>query len=183
MTADEVLDLSKFTVLIVDDYSFVSQIIAATLKEMGIGRVLISENGAHAKEQIQALNNFENGSNIDVVIMDWLMPVMDGRALLQWIRQSNKDTIKFLPVVVCSAYTSGSLVSETRDLGANEVIVKPVSAAELAKRIQRTINSPRPFVKSKSFFGPDRRRQNRPFDHEDRRKARPQDLKAHYEQK
>lgn len=153
MTADEVLDLSKFTILIVDDYSFVSQIIAATLKEMGIGRVLTSENGAQAKEQIQALNNFENGSNIDVVIMDWLMPVMDGRALLQWIRQSNKETIKFLPVVVCSAYTSGSLVSETRDLGANEVIVKPVSAAELAKRIQRTINSPRPFVKSKSFFG------------------------------
>ncbi|MCB9983685.1 MAG: response regulator [Rhodospirillales bacterium] len=183
MSEPEHLDLRKFTVLIVDDYAFVSQVIADVLKEIGVGRVLVSENGAHAKEQIRSLNNFENGSNIDVVITDWLMPIMDGRELLQWIRNSQKDTIRFLPVVVCSAYTSGDLVSQTRDLGAHEIIVKPVSASEIARRIQHLVNNPRPFVKSKTYFGPDRRRKNRPFDHKDRRKANPQNMKAHYEQK
>lgn len=177
------LSLEEFKILIVEDYSFVSEILSTSLKEMGVRDVITAENGAFAQNKVQALNQFENDKNIDIIILDWLMPEMDGKAFLEWLRNHKSDTIRFLPVIVCSAYTSTALVTESRDMGANEVLVKPVSASGIAKRIQHVINNPRPFVKNKTFFGPDRRRQNRPYEGEDRRKTKPQDIKNTHEQK
>ncbi len=177
------LDLEDFKILIVEDYSFVSTILSLTLKEMGIGSVLTVENGCDAQTKVQAFNQFENHKNIDLIILDWLMPIMGGKAFLKWLRSSNNENIRFLPVIICSGYTSDELVKESRDLGANEVIVKPVSAAGIAHRIQYIINNPRPFVKSKSFFGPDRRRQKKPYDGGDQRKLKPQNIKNNHEQK
>jgi len=176
-------DLSDFTALIVEDFSFIAQILSLSLQEMGVGNVMTAENGALAQNKIQAFNSLQNDKSIDVIILDWLMPVMDGKELIKWIRAHKKDTIKFIPIVVCSGYTSEKLVFETRDLGANEVIVKPVSASEIARRIQYVINKPRPFVQSKTFFGPDRRRQNKRFEGENKRIAKPQDIKNTHEQK
>lgn len=177
------LDLEEFKILIVEDYPFIADILSQCLKEIGIGEILKAENGRQGQMKIQTLNSTENMSNIDLVLLDWLMPEMDGKALLTWIREHKSDTIRFLPVIVCSAYTDEPLVVETRDLGANEVVVKPVSAGALAKRIQHIINKPRPFVKSKDFFGPDRRRQVKDFDGEERRKLKPQDLNHSHEKK
>lgn len=177
------LDLEDFKVLIVEDYAFISNILSLSLREMGVGNVLTADDGAQGRTKIQSLNQFENDVNIDVVILDWLMPVMDGKALLEWIRNSKSETIKFLPVIVCSAYTSEKLVKETRDMGANEVVVKPISAAELARRIQYVINHPRSFVKSGDFFGPDRRRQNKMYDGSDKRKTKPHEVQNVHEQK
>ena len=177
------LDLEEFKILIVEDYPFISDILSQCLKEIGIGEILKAENGRQGQMKIQTLNSTENMSNIDLVLLDWLMPEMDGEALLKWIREHKSDTIRFLPVIVCSAYTDEPLVVGTRDLGANEVVVKPVSAGALAKRIQHIINKPRPFVKSKDFFGPDRRRQVKEFDGDERRKLKPQDLKHSHEKK
>lgn len=176
------LNLADFRVLIVEDYPFVADLLSTSLREMGVGEVITASNGKEAQVKIMAANQFANSQTIDVMIMDWLMPEMDGKALLQWLRKQKKDLIRFLPVIVCSAYTSRPLVVESRDAGANEVIVKPVSAAEIARRIQYVINRPRPFVQSNDFFGPDRRRQERPFDGEERRVTKPQDIKTNHEQ-
>ena len=177
------LDLSDFKVLIVEDYQFISDILSASLREMGIGEVVTAANGELACTKLQTFNQFENDNNVDVIILDWLMPVMDGRAFLKWLREHKSDTIRFIPVVVCSAYTSEALVIETRDMGANEVIVKPISATALAKRIQYVINKPRPYVKSPDFFGPDRRRQLKKYEGADKRKTQPQDIKNSHEKK
>ncbi len=177
------LDLADFKVLIVEDFPFIADLLATCLREMGVGDVITADNGQSAQTKIQSMNQFENANNIDVVILDWLMPVMDGRELIKAIRGHKSDGIRFLPVIVCSAYTSEALVRETRDLGANEVVVKPISAGEVARRIQYVINNPRPYVKSTTFFGPDRRRQKRPFEGEDRRKTKPQDVKNSHEQR
>lgn len=177
------LDLKDFKVLIVEDFPFISNILSLSLKEMGVGDVITADDGSIAKTKIQSLNQFENDSNIDVVILDWLMPVVDGKTLLKAIRSAKSETIKFLPVIVCSAYTSETLVKETRDMGANEVVVKPVSATELARRVQYVINNPRPFVKSDDFFGPDRRRQKKNFEGQDKRKTKPHEVKNVHEQK
>ena len=177
------MDLKDFTVLIVEDYPFIASILAASLMEMGVGNVLIAENGVFAKTKINSYNNFETDRNIDLVVLDWLMPKMDGREFLKWMRSNQKDTIRFLPVIVCSAYASEIVVTESRDLGANEVIVKPVSAAEVSRRIQYVINKPRAFVKGGGFFGPDRRRKKVKIEGEERRKIKPEDIQNVYERK
>jgi len=174
------IDLKDFRILIVEDFHFISEVLSLSLKEIGVGHVFTAENGTIAQNKVQIYNCVEGDKNIDVIVLDWLMPEMDGREFIKWLRAEANDAIRFIPVIVCSAYTSKTLVNETRDLGVNEVVVKPVSASEIARRIQYVINHPRAFVKSKTFFGPDRRRRKSPFDGEEKRKARPQDIKKNH---
>ncbi|HRC27435.1 MAG TPA: response regulator, partial [Alphaproteobacteria bacterium] len=104
-----------------------------------------------------------------------------GADLLDWIRGNRDDEIRFLPVIVISAYTTERVVSMARDRGANEALVKPVSGMKLAQRILATIDNPRPFISGGGFFGPDRRRQVMPFTQE-RRITKIDSLKVSHEQ-
>jgi two-component system chemotaxis response regulator CheY len=49
-------------------------------------------------------------------------------------------------------------VMMARDAGVTEFLAKPISAKALYQRIVNVVVSPRPFIKTKSYFGPDRRR-------------------------
>lgn len=174
-------DLSTFKVLIAEDFSFIANLLASTLTEMGVGKVMVVPGGNPGKEKLLDYNATISPTNIDVLILDWLMPNGSGLEFLQWIRSHRSDAIRFLPVIVCSAYTSEALVKESRDNGANEVMVKPISAEKLAHRIAYVIEHPRPYIKSEDFFGPDRRRKERPFTGDDMRKTKPEDIKVHDE--
>jgi hypothetical protein len=45
-----------------------------------------------------------------------------------------------------------------RDAGVTEFLAKPISAKALYQRILNVVASPRPFIRTKTYFGPDRRR-------------------------
>jgi hypothetical protein len=49
-----------------------------------------------------------------------------------------------------------------RDAGVTEFLVKPLSAKALYERILSVVLHPRPFVRTKNYFGPDRRRNSNP---------------------
>src|SRR3954453_18482091 len=49
-------------------------------------------------------------------------------------------------------------VTVARDAGVTEFLAKPISAKGLYQRILNVVASPRPFIKTKTYFGPDRRR-------------------------
>ena len=175
--------LKNFTILIADDFHFMADLLSSMLREFGVGKILLAENGEDAKDLIRY--NASGGSDtkpMDIVLTDWLMPQMNGVELLKWIRSSEKDNIRFLPVVLVSAYTSEEVVSVARDNGANEAIVKPVSGKMLADRILHIVNHPRPFIKAPGFFGPDRRRSEREFEGEEKRQSTEQDVKIYNEQ-
>jgi DNA-binding response OmpR family regulator len=53
-------------------------------------------------------------------------------------------------------------VTVARDAGVTEFLAKPISAKALYQRILNVVVNPRPFVKTKSYFGPDRRRNVNP---------------------
>lgn len=175
-------DLSKFRVLIAEDFPFISELMSSSLKEMGVKQIFKAENGAIAKDRILNYNAVVSSSNIDVLILDWLMPEMNGEELLKWIRAHKSDSIRFLPVIICSAYTSREMVEKIRDLGANEAMVKPVAADKLASRILYVIDKPRPFIKTDTYFGPDRRRREEKFIGEDRRKITAEEITTHVEE-
>jgi DNA-binding response OmpR family regulator len=49
-------------------------------------------------------------------------------------------------------------VTDARDAGVTEFLAKPISAKGLYQRIVNVVANPRPFIKTKTYFGPDRRR-------------------------
>jgi len=179
---DKPYDLSGFRVLIVEDSVFIGNLMSSALNEMGVGKVMVAKSVQDGKEKILHSNAVSSLQNIDVVILDWLMPDGEGAELLQWVRAHKSDTIKYLPVIICSAYASTELVEKSRDKGANEAMVKPVSAEKLARRILYVIEKPRPYIANPSFFGPDRRRKTDKFTGEERRKIKASQIEVEHEQ-
>jgi len=59
--------------------------------------------------------------------------------------------------------------------------VKPISAEKMAARILAMIDNPRPFVKTATFFGPDRRRKIVPWRQEERRLMNTEQVVQHNE--
>ena len=75
----------------------------------------------------------------------------------------------FVPIIMLTAYAEKSRVEMARDSGVTEFCVKPVTATELYRKVCAVINTPRSFVRTKMYFGPDRRRRNTDFDGRERR--------------
>lgn len=165
-------DLTRLSVLLVEDSPFMRELMVALLENLDIGEVVTTSNGEDAiSELLQSTNNGEDDySTFDVVISDWAMKPMNGLDLLKWVRSNDHEAIKFMPFVMLTAYSTMDWVTTARDWGATEFLTKPVSAQAVAKRLLMVIEKPRPFIKTADYFGPDRRRQKLPFNGEDRRK-------------
>lgn len=174
--------LAAFRILIVEDYPFMADLMSSMLREFGVGNIVQASSGNEGKEMISLFNSDEGSRNkIDIVLLDWLMPDGDGKELLGWIRGHKKDSIRFLPSVLCSAYASEDVVTVGRDGGANEVLVKPISAQKLASRILYVIDKPRPFLRAPGYFGPDRRRRSEEYKGPERRVSSQEDIKQYHE--
>jgi CheY-like chemotaxis protein len=175
--------LKNFRILSVEDYPFMADLISSMLREFGIGHIMQAVNAQEAREILTLFNSESQDERnaIDIVVVDWLMPDGDGPELLRWIREHRKSSIKFLPTILCSAYASEDVVGMARDGGANEALVKPVSAIKLAKRILHVVDNPRPYIKAPDFFGPDRRRKEVKWENEERRKMQADAIKEFHE--
>lgn len=169
-------DLSNFTILVVEDSVYMQSLVSSMLKVFGVGDIVLCADAYEAQDLLtimQARSQSRYVNSVDIVLTDWLMPKGSGKELLQWIRGHEKDSIRFLPVIVVSGFTTEKLANQARDLGANETLVKPISGNTLASRICSVIDRPRPFIKAPKFFGPDRRRQEMPYSGPERRSKAP----------
>jgi hypothetical protein len=63
-------------------------------------------------------------------------------------------------------------VEIARDLGVTDVLTVPISPRTLASKLDTATHSPRPFIVSAEFFGPDRRARTRPAFHGAERRKR-----------
>ena len=165
-------DLNNISVLIVEDSVYLQNLIVSMLKAFGVGDIMSCRGGEEAKDLLTislAKSKSRHITDVDIVLTDWLMTEGSGEELVKWICNHEKDEIRFLPIVVVSAYTTEYVTVRTRELGVNETLTKPVSGKALAQRICSIIDNPRSFINSDDYFGPDRRRQNMPFRGEERR--------------
>jgi two-component system chemotaxis response regulator CheY len=141
----------KMSILVVEDTIPMQKLVVSVLETLGVGTIYAAANG-------------EKGFEIfcdkkpDIVLADWHMQPMSGVELIDKIRNDKLSPHKMVPVIMMTGYSALPRVSEARDAGATEFLVKPFSASDLAKRIAYVINKPRDFIDSRQYFGPDRRR-------------------------
>ena len=108
-------------VLIVDDNSDVRRLYAIGLNQRGF-EVKLAANGAEALERIV-------DEKPDIVLLDWLMPLMDGGELLDRIGNNNGHSI---PVIVIS----GQPAPQPLDPRIQAWLCKPVTVDELVSQIE-----------------------------------------------
>ena len=134
-------------ILLVDDSETMSCMIGGVLRALGSGRVLTAANGLAALDIVTR-------EFVDLVITDWRMQPIDGLELVRRLRSGEAQRDRFVPIIMLTAYTEPERVTEALAAGVSDILVKPVTVDLLCKRLTRLIESPRPFIKTKSYFGP-----------------------------
>jgi len=148
-------DLSHLRVLVVEDHKYMRNLIKEILIAFDIRDIRECEDGARA---IREMGIFP----ADLAVVDLAMEPLNGLDFTRIVRNANESQNPFMPIIMLTGYAEASLVSEARDAGVNEFLAKPVSARSLYQRIVSVIQNPRPFVRTDSYFGPDRRRRDDP---------------------
>lgn len=120
------------TALVVDDNAHARRAAAAALGQLGLGRIVEADSGATALAYLSA-------ERFDLLVTDWYMPRMSGASLIEVLRESRFDRNSSLPVLVMTAYPSRETLLEARRLGVREVLVKPLTADELALALRRVL--------------------------------------------
>ena len=92
-------------------------------------------------------------ADIALVILDLMLPGTSGLQLCREIRATSS-----LPIIMLTGHSEKRRVMVARDAGVTEFLAKPISAKGLYQRILNVVANPRPFIKTKHYFGPDRRR-------------------------
>lgn len=113
------------SILVVDDDSVYREVLRIALESEGY-EVLPAENGARALNILKC-------SKPDLVILDILMPVMDGLRFLQSLRGDLKLDV---PVLVLTCVDAKSVGVEALVHGANDVAAKPLELASLLARVK-----------------------------------------------
>ena len=117
------------TVLLVDDEKFILDVGGEMLKAMGY-RVLAANGGS------EAVGIYERqGREIDLVILDMIMPDMDGKKTYEKLKAMN-DNVK---VLLASGYSMTSQVAEILDRGFNGFIQKPFNMIRLSNKIREIL--------------------------------------------
>ncbi|WP_297801562.1 response regulator [uncultured Brevundimonas sp.] len=143
--------LGTLHILLVDDNANMRAITTAMLRSLGVGRISEADDGSRAAQILHE-------SQIDIAIVDFKMLPVDGIAFTRLVRDEANSPNPYLPIIMMTGHSDQSRVVEARDAGVNEFVAKPVQINALIKRIEAIILKPRPFVRSETFFGPDRRR-------------------------
>ncbi len=144
-------NLNRVSALVLDDNAHMIHIVRTMLRGFGINHTYESRDAAEALELVRH-------EPIDIVIADYQMDLLDGLEFTRMVRTAADSRNPFVPIILLTAYTERSRVMAARDAGVTEVCAKPVTAKQLYLKIASVINHPRPFVRTKSYFGPDRRR-------------------------
>ena len=123
------LDLSQYSVLIVDDVPLNTMLVEKMLSRFHF-RIRKAENGLEAMREVIA-------EKPHLIFLDIMMPIMDGFQVLEQLRK-NPDYAD-IKVVVLSALNSNEDIVKAYNLGANDFISKPIMLEKLLNSVAKQL--------------------------------------------
>jgi two-component system chemotaxis response regulator CheY len=143
--------LEDVKILIVDDQDFIRSLLRQMLGVLGAQHIYDAIDGEEAWDKMSI-------QKPDLLIVDWEMKPMDGVTFTKMVRNNADSPNPYVPIIMMTGHSEMDHVAMARDAGIHEYVTKPVSPKALFSRITNVIEHPRKFVRSGSYFGPDRRR-------------------------
>ncbi len=133
---------NEVNILIVEDNNINRKIISSMIRSIGFIPIE-AENGREALILLQT-------TSVSYILMDLLMPVMDGKEATKEIRKNGLN----VPIIAISADQYSSLTPELKSLGFNDVLSKPIDKDELLKTLYRVNESIESNVVNYKIFSP-----------------------------
>jgi diguanylate cyclase (GGDEF)-like protein len=122
------------TLLIVDDVADNRSVLARRFSRQGFETI-------EAASGMQALEMLDQQQSVSAVLLDVMMPGIDGFEVLRRIRKNHAESD--LPVIMVTAKTDGSDVAEALRAGANDYITKPVDFTAALARVNMQLDRTR----------------------------------------
>lgn len=119
------------TILLVDDEKMITDVTRAMLEKQGY-RVIVANSGQQAIDAV-----LQNAGGIDLVMLDMIMPGMDGGATFDRIRELEPA----MPVVLSSGYAINGLAEQILKRGCNGFLQKPFNISALSRKIRETLEA------------------------------------------
>lgn len=142
------IDFERLSFAVVDDNIHMRRLIRTLIYSFGSREIYEAEDGASGLEVVEMYSP-------DILITDWAMPIFDGIEFVQMIRNPDACKHAYIPIIMLTGHADKRRILQARDSGITEFLCKPVSANALYQRIQSIVLNPRPFVRTKSYFGPE----------------------------
>jgi DNA-binding response OmpR family regulator len=117
------------TVLVVEDEAHIRRVLEYNLKLDGF-EVYLAEDGATGLKLARE-------KNPDVILLDWLMPEMNGLQVLKELK--NNSNTEHIPIFMLTAKGMLSDVTQAIDMGADDYITKPFNPMQLGKTLREKL--------------------------------------------
>jgi CheY-like chemotaxis protein len=126
------LNIENMSILAVDDMKSMRLTIRKMLRHLNIGKDLkVAENGREGLAVLQS-------SPVDLVIVDWRMPVVNGSEMLEVIR--NDKVLRDLPVIMVTAEAERDIVLDVAETEIDAYLIKPLTLDALDRKIRAVVH-------------------------------------------
>lgn len=142
---------AKLHILVVDDDALMQKLVKDVLSMIGFTHVTVVNRADRALDVISK-------EDVDIIICDWRMPGMSGVEMVREIRKPPITKNTFVNVIMLTGNAEMQNITEARDVGITEYLIKPFTVKDLCAKIIAIVDHPREFVISDKYTGPSRRR-------------------------
>ena len=119
--------MEKLSVLVADDDPKIRKLVSANLTQRN--------HLVHEVEDGQAVLEYLDHETPDLIILDLMMPIMNGNDVCLWIRRRGID----VPILVLSAYDEEDIKVHALDAGADDYVTKPFKVEEFLARMRALV--------------------------------------------
>ncbi|MEJ2665275.1 MAG: response regulator, partial [Spirochaetia bacterium] len=127
--ANNKIEKGSAHILLVDDEEFILDSASQMLQSLGY-RVSMCRNGDEAIAYYR-----ENWGTVDLVLLDMIMPVMDGKRCFRMMKKINPE----IKALLCSGYSMNTKAQTLIDEGVMDFIQKPFSMIDISKKIKEIL--------------------------------------------
>lgn len=137
-------DRSTAKIMMIDDEPINMEIVQALLEDAGYTNFVVEDQPLRAMETLA-------DSQPDMLILDLMMPDKDGFELLEEIR--SHERYEHLPVIILTSASDNDSKLRVLELGATDLLFKPVDPTELILRVYNTLSS-KSYLDQLAYYDP-----------------------------
>jgi CheY-like chemotaxis protein len=142
-------DLSRLTVVVVDDMDCMRNLVRGLLEVAGVRRIKAACDATEAWDLIC-------GDKPNLLITDWQMKGKSGIDLVRDVRRSPQSPNPFMATMIMTSFSEEYRVHRALSEGISCYLAKPFSAAQFFSKLKFCVEDTRCFESSGDYFGPQR---------------------------